>query len=57
MKMNFAQAMTKETQKKLTENGAVAYSTTNDKLVDLFATIGALRPRSEEEIQTRKKNF
>lgn len=51
--MNFAQAMTKETQKKLTENGAIAYSTTNDKLLDLFATIGALRPRSEEEIQAK----
>jgi hypothetical protein len=51
--MNFAQAMTKETQKKLTENGAVAYSTTNTALLDLFATIGALRSRSEEEIANK----
>lgn len=45
-------------QTKLTENGAVAYSTTNDGLLDLFGTIGALRPRSEADILEKfKKAF
>ena len=35
---------------KLTENGAFAYNTTNDALLDLFATAGALRPRPEYQI-------
>ena len=51
--MNFAQVIVKETQKKLTENGAMAYSTTNNALLDLFGTIGALRSRSEEDIQAK----
>ena len=52
--MNFAQAMYREGTHKLTENGAFAYdSTAQGALLDLFAQIGALRPRTEAEI-TRK---
>lgn len=46
----FVKAMQVEDSYKLTENGALALSTTQDSLVDLFATIGALRSRSESEI-------
>lgn len=49
--MNFAQAMKKEAQKKFTENGALAYDTTTNPLVDLFGVIGGLRPRSKEDIE------
>jgi hypothetical protein len=38
---------------KLTENGAIAYSTTGKVLTDLFAQIGALRPRSASEIESK----
>ena len=48
--MNFANALKTNTNVKLTENGARAYSTTGKALLDLFAQIGALRPRSEKEI-------
>ena len=41
---------------KLTENGAVAYSTTENAILDLFAQIGALRPRTEEEITNKFAN-
>ena len=52
--MNFAQAMYHEGSTKLTENGAFAYDTTaQGDLLDLFSQIGALRPRTEQEI-TRK---
>ena len=52
--MNFAQAMYHEGSTKLTENGAFAYdSTGGGALLDLFSQIGALRPRTEDEI-TRK---
>jgi hypothetical protein len=52
--MNFATAMYREGTHKLTENGAFAYdSTAQGALLDLFSQIGALRPRSEDEI-TRK---
>ncbi|WP_172794633.1 DUF2828 family protein [Acetivibrio ethanolgignens] len=37
----------------LTENGAVTYETTGSECVDLFATIGALRKASNEEIIVR----
>ncbi len=36
-----------------TENGAVTYASTMSDCLDLFATIGALRRESEEEIVTR----
>lgn len=55
--MNFAQSVknqsTNISNRKLTENGAVAYSTLSNDLLDLFATIGALRPRSEQEIEMK----
>ena len=54
--MNFANIAKHAATTKLTENGAVAYSTTTNNLLDLFAQIGALRPRSEEEIVTKFAN-
>lgn len=49
--MNFAQAMYREGTHKLTENGAFAYdSTAQGALLDMFSQIGALRPRTEDEI-------
>ena len=48
--MNFAQTAKTSAQIKTTENGAMAYNTTTNALLDLFAQIGALRPRSEGEI-------
>lgn len=48
--MNFANAVKTNTNTKYTENGARAYSTTGKALLDLFAQIGALRPRTEREI-------
>ena len=52
--MNFATAMHNVGTHKLTENGAFAYNTTNQgDLLDLFAQIGALRPRSEREIEQK----
>ena len=52
--MNFATAMHNVGTHKLIENGAFAYNTTNQgDLLDLFAQIGALRPRSEREIEQK----
>ena len=52
--MNFAQAMYHEGSTKLTENGAFAYnSTAQGALLDLFSQIGALRPRTEQEIRQK----
>ena len=48
--MNFANAVKTNTNTKRTENGAFAYNTTGKALLDLFAQIGALRPRTEREI-------
>ena len=36
-----------------TENGAVSNATTGSDCLDLFATVGALRRASDEEIITR----
>ena len=52
--MNFAQAMYREGTTKLTENGAFAYnSTAQGALLDLFSQIGALRPRTDREIEQK----
>ena len=51
--MNFANAVKTNTNTKYTENGARAYSTTGKALLDLFAQIGALRPRTEDEITNK----
>ena len=52
--MNFATAMYREGTQKLTENGAAAYdSTAQGTLLDLFSQIGALRPRTDREIEQK----
>ena len=52
--MNFANAMYRAGSEKLTENGAFAYeSTAQGALLDLFSQIGALRPRTEDEIASK----
>lgn len=51
--MNFANAVKTNTNTKLTENGARAYTTQGNALTDLFAQVGALRPRTEQEIRTK----
>ena len=48
--MNFAQAIKNETKWTRTENGAIALKTTDDALLDLFGTIGALRTADEARI-------
>jgi len=51
--MDFKTAMQREANVKYTENGALAYSTTENALLDLFGTIGALRPRTEQDIEDK----
>ena len=51
--MNFSDVMKQESVKKYTENGAMAYDRLNGRLITLFAQIGALRPRSEKEIEDK----
>ena len=51
--MNFANAVKTNTNIKLTENGARAYSTMGNALTDLFAQIGSLRPRTDKEIANK----
>ena len=53
MSNNFVNAIEKEIAWKLTENGLDALNTTFDKCLDLFATIGALRTRSDADIQDK----
>lgn len=47
----FVNAMRQENNKTYTENGALAMKSTNSSLVDLFGTIGALRSRSDSDIE------
>jgi len=47
----FSKAISIESNKTETENGANAFKSTNDSLVDLFAVIGSLRDRDKEEIE------
>lgn len=42
-----------EANRAYTENGALSYATTHSDCLDLFATIGALRSASEQEIISR----
>lgn len=51
--MNFADVMKRESVMKYTENGAIAYNRLNGSLITLFAQIGALRPRTEAEIEDK----
>ena len=48
--MNFSEVMRKESKWTKTENGADAKNTTDSALLDMFATIGSMRSRSEDEI-------
>ena len=50
---NFINAMETEVAWKTPENGQTALNTTFDKCVDLFATIGALRTRSDGDIEVK----
>ena len=47
------QYLKKESNEAFTENGAATYKTTGSDCVDLFATIGAIRRESDEEIVSR----
>src|SRR5699024_4347429 len=48
--MNFSDVMREESKWAKTENGADAKNTTDSALLDMFATIGSMRTRSEDEI-------
>lgn len=52
VKMNFSEALRKESQITKTENGAIALNTTGDACLDLFSTIGSLRNADENRIYT-----
>lgn len=48
--MNFSEVMREESKWTKTGNGADAKNTTDSALLDMFATIGSMRSRSEDEI-------
>ena len=48
--MNFSEALTNESRKKYTENGAEAYNSTSNALLDLFGTIGSFRERNKNDL-------
>ena len=47
---SFLDGLINETNKKLTENGANAYGSSLDSLIDFFALMGAMRGRSTDDI-------
>ena len=49
--MNFATALTQESKKTHTENGATAYNTTGNGVLDLFGSVGALREAEASRIE------
>lgn len=51
--MKFNEVMSVVSNQKLTENGAIAYSTLSNPLLTLFAQAGALRSRTEREIEDK----
>lgn len=51
--MTFADAMRNETTLKTTENGAMAYNTLDDAILDLYAIGGALRKRDDAAIRAK----
>lgn len=51
--MNFADLLAQDCAWKLTENGQPALNTTFDECLDLFSTIGALRKRSDFDIELK----
>ena len=48
--MGFLNEFDKATTVKETENGALAYTTTDSRMVDFFAAIGGMRQRDEKDI-------
>lgn len=48
--MNFSEVMREESKWAKTENGADTKNTTDSALLDMFATIGSMRNRSEDDI-------
>ena len=48
--MDFSRVMREETKWTKTENGADAKNTTDSALLDMFATIGSMRGRTDDEI-------
>lgn len=51
MPIKFLNALRKQNNLTTTENGAIALKSTQSALLDLFGQVGALRPRSEDEIE------
>ena len=50
MEDKFINGIKNETNETLTENGAIAYKTTDSALLDLFGVIGALRTRPSQDV-------
>ena len=56
MKTDFITNMKNEFNKTFTENGAVAYKSTNNACLDAFGSLGAMRFSSDEDIITTFSN-